>query len=149
MPCTGKGSSDPYAAKFLEEIRPLEQVGCARYLNTKSTIELISLFDRAAGLIHFPSEESFGLVVVEALVRNLKFFGARVGGVPDIAAGVEGAELFVEGDWDGLQRAIARWIQGGFPRPATAGEEMRRRYHPDVIARRHVEIYEEVLRTCS
>ena len=36
-------------------------------------------------LVHFPSEEAFGLVVGEVLARELKFFGARLGGIAEIA----------------------------------------------------------------
>jgi glycosyltransferase involved in cell wall biosynthesis len=96
-------------------------------------------------LIHVPSEEAFGLVVAEALSRNLKFFGTMVGGVPDITQGVEGAELFPLNDEESLRLAIANWLRNGCPRPGTAAETTRRRYHPDVIAKQHLEIYREIL----
>src|SRR6185312_7477756 len=75
---------DPYAAKFLEQVKGAEAAGYARYLGFKSEQELINHFDQSAGLLHFPSEEAFGLVVAEGLARNLKFFGARVGGIIEI-----------------------------------------------------------------
>jgi glycosyltransferase involved in cell wall biosynthesis len=109
---------------------------------------LITCFDHAAAVVHFPSEEAFGLVVAEALARGLKFFGSRLGGILDIAEGTPGAELFEGGDWNGLQAAIGRWIKQGFPRPGPASV-IRERYHPQVIARRHVEIYREVLSSRS
>jgi glycosyltransferase involved in cell wall biosynthesis len=137
--------ADPYAAEFLKRIKPLEADGIARYLGMRSTTELIQCFDAASALIHFPSEEAFGLVVAEALARDLKFFGAGIGGISDIAASVPGAELFAENDWAGLTAALGRWIQQGYPRPHGAAELMRQRYHPDVVARRHLEIYREVL----
>jgi glycosyltransferase involved in cell wall biosynthesis len=84
-------------------------------------------------------------VVVEALARDLKLFGARVGGIPDIASGVAGVELFGVNDWHGLTSAIAAWMRNGFPRARGASQVMRARYAPEVIARRHVEIYREVL----
>jgi len=79
------------------------------------------------------------------LARNLKFFGATTGGVGDIAAGVEGAELFPPQDWAAMENAIARWIEAGCPRPVSAAAGMRERYHPQVIARQHLEIYRETL----
>ena len=96
-------------------------------------------------MVHFPTEEAFGNVVVESLARDLKFFGSRLGGIVDIAAGVPGAELFERDDWTGLADAIQRWIEAGCPRPQGAAALMRERYHPVVIARRHLEIYREVL----
>jgi glycosyltransferase involved in cell wall biosynthesis len=138
-------NGDPYAAAFLEKIKPMEKEGYARYLGTKSVDALIDLLDGAGALVHFPSEEAFGLVVAEGLARDLKFFGARLGGIRDIADDVPGAELFAADDWRGLSAAIGRWIAAGFPRPEGAAALMRARYHPDVIARQHIAIYRDVL----
>lgn len=137
--------NNPYAAAFLEKIRPMEAEGFARYLGVKETRELVETFDASSALVHFPFEEAFGLVVAEGLVRDLKLFGTRVGGVPEIAAGLPEAELFAVDDWPGMTTAIAGWIRRGAPRPLGAGEVMRSRYHPKVIAQSHVEIYREVL----
>jgi glycosyltransferase involved in cell wall biosynthesis len=136
---------NPYAAAFLEQIRPLEREGFARCAGVKSAAELVATFDQSAAMLHFPSEEAFGLVVAEALARDLKFFGARVGGIPEITAGVPEAELFATDDWGGLTSAVAAWIRRGFPRATDSAQSIRARYHPGVIARRHVEIYREVL----
>jgi glycosyltransferase involved in cell wall biosynthesis len=94
--------------------------------------------------VHASAEESFGLVVAEAQARNLKLFATRVGGIPDIVDGVEGAELFILDDYSGLGEALIRWKNAGGLRPRTAAAEMQRRYHPDVIALRHLEIYRDV-----
>ena len=99
----------------------------------------------AAALIHFPTEEAFGLVVAEGLARNVKFFGASVGGVVEIADSVDGAELFAPNDFAGLENGIARWLATDCPAPRNAAEIMRQRYYPEVIARRHLEIYREIL----
>jgi glycosyltransferase involved in cell wall biosynthesis len=134
-----------YDAVFVRELAVAEKAGYARHLGMLTTQQLISVMDSAAALVHVPTEEAFGLVVAEAMARNLKFFGFATGGVVDIASGVEGAELLPPSDWPVLEEAIARWIEAGCPRPVTAAETMRERYHPLVIARRHVEIYREVL----
>ena len=134
-----------YDAVFARELAVAEKAGYARHLGMLATQQLISVMDSAVALIHAPAEEAFGLVVAEAMARNLKFFGFATGGVVDIASGVEGAELLPPSDWPMLEEAIARWITAGCPRPMMAAETMRERYHPLVIARRHVEIYREVL----
>jgi glycosyltransferase involved in cell wall biosynthesis len=108
--------------------------------------ELISCYDQASALVHVPLTEAFGLVVAEALSRNLKLFASRVGGVSDIAANAERAELFSENDWEGLKRAIIAWIKQGEPRPTETAELMRMRYHPKEIAQEHLRIYREILR---
>jgi glycosyltransferase involved in cell wall biosynthesis len=134
-----------YVSAFREKIKPMERVGYAHYLGLKTGGELVHLFDGAAGMVHFSPAESFGLAVAEGLARDLKVFGARVGGVPEIAAGVPEAELFGVDDWRGLTSAITAWIRRGFPRAYGAGEVIRARCHPKIIAERHVEIYREVL----
>jgi glycosyltransferase involved in cell wall biosynthesis len=139
-------SRDAYARSFLEQVRLAEKEGCARYLGeTRSSDELIQYFDQASALVHTPIFEAFGLVVAEALARNLKSFATSVGGIVDIASGVEGAELFAANDWPGLEAAIARWIETGHPQLSGAATVMQKRYRPEIIARRHVEIYREVL----
>ncbi len=143
--CGEADRSDAYAARFLSKVKDAEATGYARYLGARPTSEILGCFDQASALVHFPTEEAFGLVVAEGLARNLKFFGSDVGGIPDIAAGVEGAELFAPNDWTGLEKAIERWIAMGCPRPTTSAAEMKRRYAPAVIAERHLQIYREVL----
>jgi glycosyltransferase involved in cell wall biosynthesis len=142
-------TKDDYLANFLRQIREAESAGYARHLGVLSLEQLITAMDEASALVHFPGEEAFGLVVAEALARNMKLFAGSTGGVVDIATGVEGVELFPGQDWTGLEQSLARWLEMGCPRPSTAAAVMRQRYHPEVIARRHVEIYREVLSTCS
>jgi len=134
-----------YGARFREQINQAEKEGYGKYLGMKYDGELVALMDAAAGLVHAPREEAFGLVAAEALARNLKFFGAKVGGLVEIAAGTEGAELFEPGDLAGLEEAVFKWLAAGHPKPAQAARQMRERYHPEVVARRHMEIYREVL----
>ena len=99
----------------------------------------------ASGIIHFPSEETFGSVVAEGFARDLKFFGARTGGIVEIADGAPGAELFAPDDWPGLTEAVARWIKAGYTSASGASAIMRQRYHPQVYLRQHLEVYQEVL----
>ncbi len=73
--------STSYGAKFKSLIEKAEKDGFATYVGTKSEDELLQCYDSANALVHFPREESFGLVVAEALARNLKLFGCRIGGV--------------------------------------------------------------------
>ena len=141
----GHRADTEYAKKFLAELAEAERAGYARHIGKLGTQQIIAAMDAADALIHFPSEEAFGLVTAEALARNLKFFGAAVGGGKEIASGAEGAELFPANDFTGLENAITRWLSAGAPRPQNAAVVMRGRYHPEVVARRHLEIYREVL----
>jgi glycosyltransferase involved in cell wall biosynthesis len=136
---------DAYVTAFQKRIQPMEEAGYARFWGTPADSELLHYYDSAAAMVHFPTEESFGMVVLEGLGRELKFFGARLGGIVDIAKDMPGAELFAPDDWPGLNAAIAHWIAGGHPRPTGTAALIRERYHPETIARRHVEIYRELL----
>jgi glycosyltransferase involved in cell wall biosynthesis len=133
---------DPYAARFLTRV---QNNSYASHHGFRSLSEMIEYYDNASALVHVSAVESFGLVVAEALSRNLKFIGFSSGGVADIVAGVEGAEAFPDGDWPNLKSALSRWIRGGAVRPSTAANTMRQRYHPQEIARQHIEVYREML----
>ena len=130
---------------FAPELAAATQAGYARHLGFLSPAQLIAAMDTADALVHFPTEEAFGLVVAEALARNLKLFAARTGGIVDIAQNVAGAELFPATDFTGLENALARWLAGNVHTRQNTATLMRERYHPETIARRHLEIYHEVL----
>ncbi len=132
----------PYGAKFLDQVQNRPYLF---HHGHKDTAEFIRELDSAAALVHVSAIESFGLVVAEALARNLKFIGFNTAGVADIVENLEGAEGFADGDWAGLRTAITRWVRAGHPRPTTAAATIRERYHPREIARQHLEVYREVL----
>ncbi len=141
----GTESRGDYTKQFLREIVEAEKAGYARHLGKMELKQLIRAMDAASAMIHFPSEEAFGLVAAEALARNLKLFASSFGGVGDIANGTEGAEVIAGDDWAALENAVAKWLEAGCPRPNTASQTMHERYAPEVIARKHLEIYQAVL----
>ena len=63
----------------------------------------------------------------------------------DSAGPMPAAELFAPDDWPGLTAAIARWITQGHPRPIGNAAIIRERYEPVTLAKRHVEIYRDVI----
>ena len=109
--------------------------------------EFIQELDGASAMVHVSAIETFGLVVAEALARNLKFIGFNTAGVADIVENVEGVESLKDGDWAGLKTALALWIRSKQSRPTTAAATMRERFHPTEIARQHLAVYGEVLGT--
>ncbi|HSY17979.1 MAG TPA: glycosyltransferase [Candidatus Acidoferrales bacterium] len=141
----GLGTGTEYGAAFARELAQAESAGYARHLGLLSPAELRNAMDAADALVHFPTEEAFGLVVAEALARNLKLFAATTGGIVDIAEGVTDAELFPAADFVGLENAIARWLAAGCPGQSNAAGLMQARYHPKIIAQRHLEIYLDIL----
>jgi glycosyltransferase involved in cell wall biosynthesis len=137
--------SNPYVVSFLDRIRPMEAAGYARYDGSPGKGELLQCYDAAAAMVHFPTEDAAPMVVLEGLGRDLKFFGARVGGIVDSAGPMPAAELFAPDDWPGLRAAIARWIAQGHPRPVGNAALIRERYDPVTLAKRHVDIYRELI----
>jgi glycosyltransferase involved in cell wall biosynthesis len=138
-----------YGRAFAGALAAAQELGFARHIRFQDSAALMASLDAAAAMVHWASEESFGLAVAEGLARNLKFFGPRVGGIPDIAEGVEGAELFDPDAVEALEAALAGWLERGCPRPANAATSIASRFHPQAVARRHLEIYREVLSTAS
>jgi glycosyltransferase involved in cell wall biosynthesis len=134
-----------YTEAFQKRIKPMAAAGYARYGGAPGESELRQWYDAAAAMVHFPTEDAAPMVVLEGLGRDLKFFGARVGGIVDSAGNMPAAELFAPDDWPGLTASIARWIAQGHPRPVGNVALIRERYHPIALAKRHVEIYREVI----
>lgn len=124
---------DPWVSDWNFFVGPLDQAG------------LIQELDSASALVHFPFEESFGLVAAEALARGLKVFSSKIGGLQEICAGPTDADLVPPEDWPGLRNAIANWMRLGCPPPRESFQIMKARYHPTVIAQRHIEIYRDII----
>ena len=141
----GSCGEDSYGKAFLSLLNGQGNADWATWLSVLDESSLIACMDESQALVHFPSEESFGLVVAEALARGLKLFASKIGGICDIASGVPDAVLFDPEDWNGLSGALTSWIQ----RPSLSSPQtqnlMKSRYHPKTIASRHLEIYREVL----
>lgn len=135
----------PYGEAFRAELRNAESNGIASHTDSMAAGQLVTMMDQCDAMVHFPSEEAFGLVVAEGLARGLRFFGANLGGVRDIAHGVAGASLF--DSLQDLEDGIRDWIRQGACRSAGAADIMRNRYHPKTIADAHQSIYSEVLGT--
>ena len=99
-------------------------------------------------MAHFSSEESFGLTFAEALSRNLPLFASDVGAVRQIADGIADCRIFGVDDFGGLIDSLRAWILAdhhGNTRAATPNNLIASRYHPSVIAEKHLEVYRLVI----
>ncbi len=120
-------------------------------------VELLGFMDREAlatefsrsTLLVLPTfEDNCPMVILEAMAAGLPVAASRVGGVPDLVQEEVTGLMFDPASIDAIRDAIARLL--GDPKlRATFGTAGRRHalenYHPAVIARRHVEIYREIL----
>lgn len=141
----GSVGSSSYGKIFLEEVGKARQEGWLNFEERLLESDLIKLMDSSHALLHFPVEEAFGLVVAEALARGLKLFAAKVGGILDIVKGVQDAELFDVDNWPGLEYSLKAWIDNPTLPSSLSRVLMESRYHPKVIASKHLEIYNSVL----
>jgi glycosyltransferase involved in cell wall biosynthesis len=103
----------------------------------------------AARFLAMPSlEENCPMVLLEAMAAGVPVVAAKVGGVPDlIEENVTGT--FCEPTNAESMRNAVEWVlenaEGAASLAETAKFRARERYHPESIARRHLEIYKEIL----
>jgi glycosyltransferase involved in cell wall biosynthesis len=93
-------------------------------------------------------EDNCPMVVLEAMAAGVPVIASRVGGIPDLIDGMK-TGLFCD-PWnsssfpEGVSQILGNSnLAGRLAR--NAHEEALRRFHPKVIAKRHLEIYQQVL----
>jgi glycosyltransferase involved in cell wall biosynthesis len=138
---------EPYVAEFLELIaaRPWCTFGGFADRNTlKAQL-------KTASMLALPSlEDNCPMVVLEAMAAGVPVLAAKVGGLPDLIEdgrnGLFCNPLEAESMAAGVQRLLDN-PQEALELTKTAKALARERFHPLAIARRHLEIYREVLST--
>jgi glycosyltransferase involved in cell wall biosynthesis len=141
----GLAQGDPYAEEFktLVAARPwCEHGGFANRAKLRDHL-------RSASVLALPSlEDNCPMVVLEAMAASVPVAAARVGGVPELIDPGRTGVLFDPLDPISMMEAM-RSLLGDPAKRATLRETARaealQRFHPQVIARRHLEIYREVL----
>ena len=145
----GVSASDPYTQEFLQLIqtRPwCQHAGFADRARLKEHLQ-------RASLLVLPSlEDNCPMVVLEAMAASVPVVAAKVGGVPDlIEEGITG--WFCDPlDRDSMRAAVEQVLvdaDGRIRIRERAKAVALERFHPRVIAQRHVELYREVLSTRS
>ncbi len=93
-------------------------------------------------------EDNCPMVVLEGMAAGVPVLASKVGGVPDLIE-PEKTGLFCdparpESFREGIEKIVNNrpWVQ---QLAVAAKAEALRRFHPQVIAQRHLEIYREVL----
>jgi glycosyltransferase involved in cell wall biosynthesis len=138
-------AEEPYAAEFFRLVKARPWCGYRGFASR----EELKAYMRQATLLALPSlEENCPMAVLEALAAGVPVVAARVGGVPDLIEEGQSGFLCDPLEADSMRAAIERVLGN----PAGAREVARQaklrakaRFHPEVIARRHMEIYREVL----
>jgi glycosyltransferase involved in cell wall biosynthesis len=140
---------DPYGAQFLDllESRPwCEHRGFADRETLRASLA------QATALVLPSLEENCPMAVLEAMAAGVPVAAARVGGVPELLEDGVNGFLFDPQDPEQIRNSIGRVLgDKGFARQMAAQARQRawELFRPEVIARRHVEIYQEVLSKLS
>ena len=141
----GAPDTDPYVREFFSLLKTRPWCAYGGYADRPKLKHHLA----QAALFALPSvEDNCPMVVLESMAASVPMLAPRVGGLPDL----------IEHEVNGLfcDPLSAASMSGGVQRllenPALAEQLATRaretalaRYHPAVIARRHLEIYREVL----
>jgi glycosyltransferase involved in cell wall biosynthesis len=144
---------DPYTKSFLAALDKMNsKYGGFTHIEAAGNRNILELYDSSDAMIHFASEESYGLTFAEALARNLPLFASDVGAIRQIAAGIKSVEIFAPDDFITLGASIKQWVvqeRHYLPRKTTPDALIQSRNHPRVIAAQHLQAYQETLQTCT
>ena len=142
-----------YPQNFARQLAAAEQAfGGFKHIQNLDAAAVCRVLDEADAMIHFAQEETFGLTFAEAIARGLYLFASDVGAIRPMSQRVAGVRILPVNDWAGLETAVREWLRAGeylYPRPERPPAVFLEKYHPEGVARRHLEIYRSVLKTSS
>lgn len=134
-----------YCRRFTEEMDAARSQGWADHRSAVGSAELRDIMDHSDILIHIPTEEAFGLVVAEAMLRGLQIVAGRTGGLSDfqkLYPGIRMVNPTNPADW---LLALPQRHSGMLPRISPKSWDSMK-FHPGQIACRHLEAYHQLLR---
>jgi glycosyltransferase involved in cell wall biosynthesis len=140
----GAVANDDYGREFLRLVRErnwCEHAGFAGREELKARLA-------TATFLGLPSlEDNCPMVVLEAMAAGVPVLASKIGGVPDLIADGKTGLFCDPARPESFREAVAKILTDRkFPEQLaiTAKAEALRRFHPLVVARRHLEIYREV-----
>ena len=136
---------DPYAQEFLRLISSRPWCSFSGFANREKLKQLLS---ESTALLIPSLEDNCPMVVLEAAAVGVPAIGSRIGGIPGLIDHGTTGFLFPADDALALREAVRRLVQ--HPAEAEAmGQAAKKRAlqqsTPTAIARRHLEIYRELL----
>lgn len=138
----------PERSRCLELARKLNVNDRVHFLGSLPMLETVL---GIADLFLLPSsEESFGLVALEAMACGVPVVASNAGGIPEVISEGETGFMRPVGDVDGMARASLE-VLSSVERRLEMGERSRiraiRQFRPGVILPRYIDVYNEVLNT--
>jgi glycosyltransferase involved in cell wall biosynthesis len=138
-------AGDPYADEFRQLVAARAWCEFAGFADRKT----LQAHLRRATLLVLPTrEDNCPMVVLEAAAAAVPVVASNVGGVPDLVADGRTGLLCDPLNAASMSGTVERMLAEPQLARALAAEAKRQakeRFHPEVIARRHLEIYREVL----
>ena len=140
----GQVEKNDYGAEFRQLVK--ERTWC-EHIPFSGREQIREQF-RVASVVALPTvEDNCPMVVLEAMAAGVPVLASKVGGVPDLID-PEKTGLFCDSERpESFREGVARLLADrelSQRLAVTAKAEALRRFHPQVIARRHLEIYREV-----
>jgi glycosyltransferase involved in cell wall biosynthesis len=135
----------PYVEEFLQLVQ--DRPWC-RFAGLADRSGLRSALGRATLLVLPTLEDNCPMAVLEAMAAGVPVAASGVGGIPDLISDGADGLLFDPEQRESIRSAVAKILVSGEDagRLARAARDKALRcFHPQAIARRHLEIYREVL----
>ncbi len=141
----GKADTGAYCSEFFHLVK--ERPWCEHV--EFSSRERVKEFFKVATLLALPTlEDNCPMVVLEAMAAGLPVLASKVGGVPDLIQ-PEKTGLFCDPQRpESIREGVARLLEDrelSHRLAVDAKAAAQTRFHPRIIASRHLEIYREVL----
>jgi glycosyltransferase involved in cell wall biosynthesis len=139
----------PYDDEFLRLVN--ERPWCV-YGGVADRDRLKQCLRETRGLALPSLEDNCPMVVLEAMAAGVPVMAARVGGLPDLIEEKTTGFFCDPTDARSMSEALERVLTGGSVDTnltKRAKEQALARFHPRVVAQKHLEIYREVLSTRS
>ncbi len=141
----GQVENNAYGAEFQQLLR--ERDWCEHV--PFSGRERVKEYFRTAAVVALPTQEdNCPMVVLEAMAAGVPVFASNVGGVPDLIQHEVNGLLCDPRRPETFREAVARFLDDrAFATriAAVAKAQAQRRFHPQVIAQKHLEIYQEII----
>jgi glycosyltransferase involved in cell wall biosynthesis len=145
--CGSINPEDAYARQLLERIERYDWVESAGKI---SRDELMSELAGASVLALVSHEDNCPMVLLEAMSAGIPVLASRVGGIPDLVDDGVNGYLCDSTDPESIREGIRKLLSDPASANALGAAGKKRaieRYLPAAVAKRHLEVYREVLST--
>jgi glycosyltransferase involved in cell wall biosynthesis len=140
---------DPYGALFLRNVKSRPWCEYGGFANQRTLQSALV----SASMLVLPSlEENCPMAVLEAMAAGVPVAATNAGGAPDLLTDGSEGFLFNPKDPGSIRSTVQALLRDEGQRArfaACAKERASQRHHPKNVARRHVEIYREIVATAQ